>query len=74
MAGIRHFIGTPTALPIAIFAFSDTSQTAWPQEDEASEAMLEEAIVTATSREMSLQDVPMANSALGQDQIDRTRM
>ena len=50
-------------------ALTGTSQSVWAQDDEASEAMLEEIIVTATRREMSPQDVPMAISAVGQEQI-----
>ena len=71
MTGTRFIIRTLTALPIAVVAFSGTSQSVWAQDGTASEAMLEEVIVTATRREMSLQDVPMAISAVGQDQIER---
>ena len=71
MAGNRHFIRTWTALPIAIVALSGTTQSVWAQDSEASGVMLEEIVVTATRREMSLHDVPMAISAIGQDQIER---
>lgn len=71
MTGTRFLIRTLTALPMAIIVFSGTSQSVWAQSGTASEAMLEEVIVTATRREMSLQDVPMAISAVGQDQIER---
>ena len=71
MTGTRFLIRTLTALPMAIMALTGTSQSVWAQSGTASEAMLEEVIVTATRREMSLQDVPMAISAVGQDQIER---
>ena len=71
MTGTQFLFRTLTALPMAIIALTGTSQSVWAQDDEASEAMLEEVIVTATRREMSLQDVPMAISAVGQDQIER---
>ena len=71
MTGKRHFIRTLAALPIAVAALSGTTQSAWAQDDDAADAMLEEVIVTATRREMSLQDVPMAISAVGQDQIEQ---
>ena len=71
MAGTRQFIRTLAALPIAVVALSGTTQSAWAQDDDAADAMLEEVIVTATRREMSLQDVPMAISAVAQDQIEQ---
>ena len=70
MAGTRELIPTLSALSLAIVAFSGASQPAWAQDSEA-DGMLEEVIVTATRREMSLQDVPMAISAVGQDQIEQ---
>ena len=71
MDGTRHFIRTRIAILMAIAALSGTTQSVWAQDSEASGVMLEEIIVTATRREMSLQDVPMAISAVGQDQIER---
>ena len=71
MTGTRFLIRTLAALPIAITVIFCASQSVWAQDSDASEAMLEEVIVTATRREMSLQDVPMAISAVGQDQIER---
>ncbi|MBI57398.1 MAG: TonB-dependent receptor, partial [Spongiibacter sp.] len=59
----------PLLLPLAVSAVSALFATpSFAQAD--SRVMLEEVVVTARRREESLQDTPVAVSALGSDMLD----
>lgn len=67
-------IGTLTSLTASILAALAPAAAAVAQEadeEEAGEFMIEEVLVTATKRTMSLQDVPQSIVAFGTEEIER---
>ena len=71
MALKRYLVKASAAIPFAIFALSGASPSAWAEDDEAGASAIEEVIVTATRRGQALSKVPLAISAVGQDEIER---
>lgn len=67
----RQPFGPRRALASAVSAALAGSHGAWAQQEAPSEPGLEEIVVTATKRAESLQDVPVAVTAFGADDIEK---